>query len=68
MAIASPPRSGSTSSLERRLMLIDGQWVASRDGRFIAIENPANRKAFSEVPRAGEADVDLAVKAAAKAF
>jgi betaine-aldehyde dehydrogenase len=49
-------------------MLVDGQWVPSRDGRFLAIENPANRTAFAEVPRAGEADVQIAVKAAAKAF
>ncbi len=30
--------------------------------------NPANRRAIAEIPRGGAADVDLAVKAAAKAF
>ncbi len=68
MAIASPPKSGSASTLQRRLMLIDGQRVASGDGRFLEIRNPANRKAFAEVPRAGAEDVDVAVTAAAKAF
>jgi len=49
-------------------MLIDGQTVEARDGRQIDIENPANRKVFAKVPRAGEADVERAVGAAARAF
>jgi betaine-aldehyde dehydrogenase len=49
-------------------MLIDGKAVASSDGRFIDIENPSNRTAIAQVPRGTEADVDTAVRAAAKAF
>ena len=49
-------------------MLVDGKWEPSADGRFIAIENPARRQAIAEVPRAGAADVDRAVRAAARAF
>ena len=49
-------------------MLIDGKAVASSDGRFIDIENPANRTVIAQVPRGSEADVDTAVRAAAKAF
>ena len=55
--------------LRPSLMLIDGQWEAGADGRFIAIENPAKRgMVVGEVPRAGPTDVDRAVRAAAKAF
>jgi len=54
--------------LKPALMLVDGKWEASADGRFIPVENPARRQAIAEVPRAGAADVDRAVRAAAKAF
>jgi acyl-CoA reductase-like NAD-dependent aldehyde dehydrogenase len=54
--------------LKPALMLVDGKWEPSADGRFIAVENPAKRQAIAEVPRAGAADVDRAVRAAAKAF
>jgi betaine-aldehyde dehydrogenase len=55
--------------LKPALMLVDGKWEASADGRFIPIENPAKKGTFiAEVPRAGSADVERAVRAAAKAF
>ncbi len=50
------------------MMLIDGQWVGSADGRFLPVENPANRTTIAEVPRGGVEDVDRAVRAAARAF
>jgi len=56
-------------NVERELMLIDGERVASEGGKFIPVETPAKRGTIiAEVPRAMEADVDRAVKAAAKAF
>ena len=57
--LATPPR---------KLMLIDGKWEASADGRFLPVENPADQRTIAEVPRAGAADVERAVQAAAKAF
>ena len=55
--------------LSPSLMLVDGKWEASADGRFIPVENPAKKgTVIAEVPRAGAADVDRAVRAAAKAF
>ena len=55
--------------LSPSLMLVDGKWDASADGRFIPVENPAKKgTVIAEVPRAGAADVDRAVRAAAKAF
>ena len=55
-------------TVERSLMLIDGKWVGSADGRLIGIENPANRSVIGEVPRGGAEDVDRAVRAALRAF
>jgi len=49
-------------------MLIGGKPAKSSDGRFIDIENPANRTVIGEAPRATDADVDRAVRAAATAF
>ena len=61
-------RPGSDKMTTRSLMIIDGRALASSDERYIAIENPANRTVIGEVPRATEADVDTAVRAAAAAF
>jgi len=49
-------------------MIVDGKPVESSDGRFIDIENPANRSIIGSVPRATAADVDAAVRTAAAAF
>ena len=49
------------------LMMIDGRSVESSDGRYIDIENPANRTTIAETPRASKADVDFAVLQAAAA-
>jgi betaine-aldehyde dehydrogenase len=54
--------------LERKSMLIDGCWEAAADGRFLEVENPADRSGIAEVPRARQADVERAVGAAARAF
>jgi betaine-aldehyde dehydrogenase len=56
-------------SVERKLMLIDGEWTASAGGGVLPVETPARRgTVIAEVPRSAEVDVDRAVKAAAKAF
>ena len=49
-------------------MIIDGKAADAQDGRLIDVENPATRQVIAQVPRGGEADVDRAVRAAAKAF
>jgi acyl-CoA reductase-like NAD-dependent aldehyde dehydrogenase len=54
--------------VRQALMLIDGQWTGSVDGRFFDVENPAKREVIAEVPRASAADVDRAARAAAVAF
>src|SRR5438552_226394 len=62
------PAADSEQRVARHLMVIDGQPVESVDGRFIDVENPANRTTVGQVPRATEADVDAAVLNAAAAF
>lgn len=56
------------TSLVAHRMLIDGKWVESCAGEWIAIENPATKKPFARVPRAKAADVQLAVAAAKQSF
>jgi acyl-CoA reductase-like NAD-dependent aldehyde dehydrogenase len=60
---------GTNQNVDREMMLIDGEWVAGLEGRFVAVENPSRRGSIiREVPRATAEDVDQAVRAAAKAF
>lgn len=49
-------------------MLIDGEFVAAADGRWIDVESPRNRTIIGRAPRGGAEDIDRAVKAAARAF
>src|SRR4051812_32779677 len=64
----SSPQPHTQPAATRRLMLVGGKPVESSDGRFIDIENPANRSIIGSVPRATVADVDAAVRTAAAAF
>lgn len=54
--------------LNKRKNLIGGNWVDSLSGETLAIENPATGEIIAHVPRAGAADIDLAVKEARRAF
>jgi acyl-CoA reductase-like NAD-dependent aldehyde dehydrogenase len=55
--------------VQQQRMLIDGEWVAAADQRWLDVENPARRGAVvARVPRAGVEDVDRAVRAASAAF
>jgi phenylacetaldehyde dehydrogenase len=49
-------------------MLIDGKWVDSQSGKTFDVFDPADGQKITSVPEAGQADVDLAVAAARKAF
>jgi acyl-CoA reductase-like NAD-dependent aldehyde dehydrogenase len=68
MTPTSTARPGSERTIPRHLMVIDGNPVAGSDGRYIDVENPANRTTIARVPRATDADVDSAVRSAAAAF
>jgi aminomuconate-semialdehyde/2-hydroxymuconate-6-semialdehyde dehydrogenase len=47
---------------------IDGRWQAPLTGAYLANANPATSQVFSEIPRSGSEDVDLAARAAQQAF
>jgi acyl-CoA reductase-like NAD-dependent aldehyde dehydrogenase len=49
-------------------LLIGGQWVPACGGGTIDVINPATAQRLGRVPRAGNADVDLAALAAWEAF
>jgi len=58
----SPPK------VARRKMLIDGKWVDSVSGKTFDTINPATGDTICQVAEGDKADVDLAVKAARRAF
>ncbi len=49
-------------------LLIGGEWVNAADGTTFTTLNPATAQPLAEVALAAEADVDLAVQAARRAF
>jgi len=54
--------------MERKQMLIGGEWVAALSGDTYDNLNPATGEVISQVPAGGPADMDRAVEAAQKAF
>jgi aldehyde dehydrogenase (NAD+) len=49
-------------------MLIDGRWVGSASGKTFPTLNPATGETICQIAEGDKADIDLAVKAARKAF
>jgi acyl-CoA reductase-like NAD-dependent aldehyde dehydrogenase len=49
-------------------MWIANEWADAADGRVFEVVNPSNEEVLDTAPRAGAADVDRAVAAAARAF
>jgi aldehyde dehydrogenase (NAD+) len=45
-------------------LFIGGKWVAPASGQYLKTINPATEEVLSDIPIAGEQDVDAAVKAA----
>lgn len=54
--------------IERRELLIDGEWVSSVGDGLIEVENPVTEEVIATIPRGDAGDVDRAAKAAAAAF
>jgi len=54
-------------SKERKLF-IDGKWVPSKSGKTFAVEDPATLEIIAHVPAGDKDDIDLAVRAARRAF
>ena len=58
-----------TEFLKRpRKMLIDGRWVDAVSGKTFETHNPATGEVLARVAEGDRADIDLAVKAARRAF
>lgn len=55
-------------SLQQFQMCIDGEWTAAISGQTFQSLDPASAQPWAEFPDANEQDVDLAVKAADRAF
>ena len=49
-------------------MLIDGKWVSAVSGKTFPTYNPATGEILAQIAEGDEQDIDLAVKAARKAF
>ena len=45
-------------------LYINGQWILSRSGEWMGVENPATQEIFAKVPAGNAEDVDAAAKAA----
>lgn len=49
-------------------MFINNEFINAKTGRTFSTYNPATEEEIAQVQEAGEEDIDLAVKAARKAF
>jgi aldehyde dehydrogenase (NAD+) len=47
---------------------INNQWVSALAGQTVAVVNPSDGQVYAEIARSGEADIDVAVRAARDAF
>ncbi len=65
------PSLESTSHIQLKKkydLFIDGKWVKPTSGKYFTSINPSNEEVLAEVAYANQADVELAVKAARKAY
>ena len=67
MTTATKPRRKVAHSHQTKL-LIDGKWRDSASGKTFETINPATEEVIAQVAEGDAADIDLAVKAARKAF
>ncbi|CAN5901283.1 aldehyde dehydrogenase family protein [soil metagenome] len=67
MATVTEPRARTRRSFQTKL-LIDGQWRDSTSGKTFDTINPATEEVIAQVAEADANDIDLAVKAARRAF
>src|SRR5579862_6641357 len=67
MTISNPVDPASVIRYENKL-LIDGKWLDAQSGATFTVENPATGEIIARAAAGGPEDVDLAVKAARRAF
>lgn len=66
-ATAAKPKSAAPKVLDQK-MLINGKWVDAVSGKTFETVNPATGEVICNVAEGDKADIDIAVKAARKAF
>lgn len=64
----SPEGTGHIKLNKKYNLFIDGKWVAPSSKKYFETINPATEEVMAEIAYANEKDVDLAVKAARKAY
>lgn len=64
----SPESTGHIRLKKQYDLFIDGKWVKPSSGKYFESTNPATEEVLAKVAHANEKDVDLAVKAARKAY
>jgi aldehyde dehydrogenase (NAD+) len=68
MATVTKPRTVKPPKVKDQPLLIGGKWLDSVSGKTFATVNPATGDTICQVAEGDKADIDLAVKAARKAF
>ena len=63
-----PEGTGHIKLNKKYNLFIDGKWVAPSSKKYFETINPATEEVLAEIAYANEKDVDLAVKAARKAY
>jgi aldehyde dehydrogenase (NAD+) len=58
----------TTTSVEQKKLLINGEWRAATGGKTMPVVNPATEEVIAEVASADKSDVDAAVSAARAAL
>jgi len=61
-------KNGFPVKIRQTKMLIDGKWVSSVSGKTFETINPSTGKVIANVAEGDKADIDLAARAARKAF
>src|SRR3954465_10896744 len=67
-AQATKSRTVKPPKVKDQPLLINGRWLDSVSGKTFATVNPATGETICQVAEGDKADIDLAVKAARKAF
>jgi aldehyde dehydrogenase (NAD+) len=63
------PESTAHIKLKKKYdLFIGGKWVKPKSGKYFKTINPATEEVIAEIAEANQADVDLAVKSARKAY
>ena len=66
--VPAPENTANIKLKENYDLFINGKFVKPKSGKYFDTINPANEKVLAKVAEANEEDIDLAVKAARKAY